>query len=168
MNPNGGPLSCPIYSCLDKYKVTPRKPQVEYTVSSFNVLLHCKCVEGFTGSLQGNQSAGISKLQGLQVFMQSPIVFHLRYACRYCIKKYVYLTCYLLRIHMKFPQILQGYSHKLCYYMVSPQLVQDFPTYNVGHPHSIPVQQIPFKYYNGNQSVEISKLQGLQVYMQSP
>ena len=46
MNPNGGPLSCPIYSCLDKYKVTPRKPQVEYTVSSFNVLLvHCKCFD---------------------------------------------------------------------------------------------------------------------------
>jgi hypothetical protein len=33
----------------------------------------------------------------------------------------------------------------------------------VGYPHSIPVNQIPFKYYNGNQSVGISKLQGLQV-----
>ena len=47
-------------------------------------------------------------------------------------------------------------------------MVQDFPTYNVGYPHSIIVNQIPFKYYNGNQSVEISKLQGLRVYMQSP
>ena len=27
----------------------------------------------------------------------------------------------------------------------------------------IPVNQIPFKYYNGNQSVKISKLQGLRV-----
>jgi hypothetical protein len=31
------------------------------------------------------------------------------------------------------------------------------------YPHSIPVNQIPFKYYNGNQSVGISKLQGLKV-----
>ena len=41
--------------------------------------------------------------------------------------------------------------------------MHDFPTSNVGYPHSIPVNQIPFNYYNGNQSVEISKLQGLRV-----
>jgi hypothetical protein len=29
--------------------------------------LHCKCLQGFTGSLQGNQSAGISNLWGLPV-----------------------------------------------------------------------------------------------------
>jgi hypothetical protein len=32
----------------------------------FSIFLHCKCLEGFTGSLQENQSAGISKLQGLK------------------------------------------------------------------------------------------------------
>ena len=29
--------------------------------------LHCKCLQGFTGTLRGNESAGISNLQGLQV-----------------------------------------------------------------------------------------------------
>ena len=28
-----------------------------------------------------------------------------------------------------------------------------FPTSDVGYPHSIPVNQIPFKYYNGNVKV---------------
>ena len=53
---------------------------------------------------------------------------------------------------------------------ISPKisLLHGFPTFNAGNPHSIPVHQIPCKYYNGNQSVEISKLKGLQVYMQSP
>ena len=53
---------------------------------------------------------------------------------------------------------------------ISPKisLLHGFPTFNAGNPHSIPVQQIPCKYYNGNQSVDISKLQGMQVYMQSP
>ena len=53
---------------------------------------------------------------------------------------------------------------------ISPKisLLHGFPTSNAGNPHSIPVKQIPCKYYNGNQSVDISKLQGLQVYMQSP
>ena len=48
---------------------------------------------------------------------------------------------------------------------ISPKisLLHGFPTSN-----RIPVKQIPCKYYNGNQSVDISKLQGLQVYMQSP
>ena len=30
-------------------------------------VIHCKCLQGFTGTLQGNESAGISNLQGLQV-----------------------------------------------------------------------------------------------------
>ena len=50
------------------------------------------------------------------------------------LKKYDYLTCYKLRIYKKSLQILQGY------------------------PQSVPVNQIPFKYHDGNQSVEISKL----------
>ena len=50
---------------------------------------------------------------------------------------YVYLTCFQLRIYRKSLQILQGYPHKLYYYMVSPQLIHDFPTSNVGYPHSI-------------------------------
>ena len=29
--------------------------------------IHCKCLQGFTGGLQGNQGAGISNLQGLHV-----------------------------------------------------------------------------------------------------
>ena len=53
---------------------------------------------------------------------------------------------------------------------ISPKisLLHGFPTSNAGNPKSIPVKQIPCKYYNGNQSVDFSKLQGLQVYMQSP
>ena len=47
-------------------------------------------------------------------------------------------------------------------------LMHDFPTSNVGYPHSIPLNQIPFNYYNGNQSLEFSKFQGLQLYIQSP
>jgi hypothetical protein len=31
-------------------------------------LVHCKCLQGFTGNLQGNRSAGISNLWGLYVF----------------------------------------------------------------------------------------------------
>ena len=33
--------------------------------------LHCKCLQGIAGTLQGNQSAGISNLWGLQVYPQS-------------------------------------------------------------------------------------------------
>ena len=33
--------------------------------------LHCKCLLGFTGTLRGNQSAGISNLWGLHVYLQS-------------------------------------------------------------------------------------------------
>ena len=29
--------------------------------------LHCKCLQGFTGTLRGNECAGVSNLQGLQV-----------------------------------------------------------------------------------------------------
>ena len=35
------------------------------------VILHCKCLQGFTGTLQGNRSAGISNLWGLHVYPQS-------------------------------------------------------------------------------------------------
>ena len=45
--------------------------------------------------------------------------------------------------------------------MVSLHLMQGIPVVSL-------YNQIPCKYYNGNQSVDISKLQGLQVYMQSP
>jgi hypothetical protein len=31
------------------------------------IALHCKCLQGFTGGLQGNQGTGISNLQGLHV-----------------------------------------------------------------------------------------------------
>ena len=34
-------------------------------------MVHCKCLQGFTGTLQGNQSAGISNLWGLHVYPQS-------------------------------------------------------------------------------------------------
>ena len=33
--------------------------------------LHCKCLQGITGTLQGNRSAGISNLWGLHVYRQS-------------------------------------------------------------------------------------------------
>ena len=32
---------------------------------------HCKCLQGITGTLQGNRSAGISNLWGLHVYLQS-------------------------------------------------------------------------------------------------
>ena len=35
------------------------------------VCLHCKCLQGITGTLQGNLSAGISNLWGLHVYLQS-------------------------------------------------------------------------------------------------
>ena len=34
-------------------------------------ITHCKCLQGITGTLQGNQSAGISNLWGLHVYPQS-------------------------------------------------------------------------------------------------
>ena len=33
--------------------------------------IHCKCLQGITGTLRGNRSAGISNLQGLHVYPQS-------------------------------------------------------------------------------------------------
>ena len=33
--------------------------------------LHCKCLQGITGTIQGNRSAGISNLWGLHVYPQS-------------------------------------------------------------------------------------------------
>ena len=38
---------------------------------SLNIYLHYKCLQGFTGSLRGNQSVGISNLWGLHVYPQS-------------------------------------------------------------------------------------------------
>ena len=48
-------------------------------------------------------------------------------------QKYVYLTCYYLKIYRESPQILHGYLQKLGYYI-------DFPTINAGNPCSIPVK----------------------------
>ena len=39
------------------------------TLTSRNI--HCKCLQGITGTLQGNRSAGISNLWGLHVYLQS-------------------------------------------------------------------------------------------------
>jgi hypothetical protein len=36
-----------------------------------NQVLHCKCLQGITGTLRGNQSAGISNLWGLHVYLHS-------------------------------------------------------------------------------------------------
>ena len=43
--------------------------RLEFTmvVSIFVRNLHCKCLQGFTGVLRGNEAAGISNLQGLWV-----------------------------------------------------------------------------------------------------
>ena len=54
---------------------------------------------------------------------------------------------------MKSLQIVQGYHQKIFYYMVSPWLINGFPTSNMRYTYSIPLNQIPFKYYNLNQSV---------------
>ena len=35
------------------------------------LFIHCKCLQGIAGTLQGNQSAGISNLWGLHVYPQS-------------------------------------------------------------------------------------------------
>ena len=42
----------------------PRFYEVEHYV-------HCKCLQGIAGTLQGNRSAGISNLGGLHVYPQS-------------------------------------------------------------------------------------------------
>ena len=34
-------------------------------------MVHCKCLQGFTGTLWGNRSAGNSNLWGLHVYQQS-------------------------------------------------------------------------------------------------
>ena len=45
----------------------------DYTVLTYLIMykLHCKCLQGFTKSLRGNQSAGISNLWGLHAYPQS-------------------------------------------------------------------------------------------------
>ena len=44
---------------------------------------HCKCLKGFTGSLQGNQSVGISNLWGLPV-THNPCNFEIPTLCNIC------------------------------------------------------------------------------------
>ena len=45
---------------------------ISYLELEFNSQnLHCKCLQGITGTLQGNRSAGISNLWGLHVYPQS-------------------------------------------------------------------------------------------------
>ena len=39
-----------------------------------------------------------------------PIVSHFRYTCRYCLKKYASLTCYLLRVYRDIPANFTGIS----------------------------------------------------------
>ena len=40
---------------------------VKYSFIEELDLVHCKCLQGFAGTLRGNESAGVSNLQGLQV-----------------------------------------------------------------------------------------------------
>ena len=61
-----------------------------------------------------------------------------------------------LKVYRLSLQILHGYLKKLYYYMVSLHLMQGIPVESLQY-------QIPCKYYNGNQTVDISKIQGLQV-----
>ena len=50
-----------LIPCID----TNFRSKNKYIKRSSNT--HCKCLQGFTGTLRGNESAGISNLQGLQV-----------------------------------------------------------------------------------------------------
>ena len=104
---------------------------------AFKIITTLKMFIGIYRVFTGKSECGDFKITGIAGIHAIPIIFHLRYACRYCIKKYVYLTCYQLRIYRKSPQILQGYHQKLCYYIVSPQLIHDFHTTNVGYPCKI-------------------------------
>ena len=47
------------------------------------IVPHCKCLQGFTGSLQGNQSVGISNLWGLPV-NHNPCNFEIPTLCNIC------------------------------------------------------------------------------------
>ena len=100
-------------------------------------------------------------IMGIAGMPEIPIVSHFRYACRYCIRKicipYMLLAQNLQEIPTNFTEI----STKI-------DLLHDFPTFNVGYPHGIPVKSKSLQFLHGNQSVEIFKLQGLRVYMQSP
>ena len=53
-----------------------------------------KMFRGIYRVFTGKSESGDFKVTGIAGINAIPIVFHLRYACRYCIKKYVYLTCY--------------------------------------------------------------------------
>ena len=61
---------------------------------NFDCELHCKCLQGIAGTLQGNQSAGISNLWGLQVYLQFLRFLTLDKHVDIAMEKYVYLTCY--------------------------------------------------------------------------
>ena len=93
---------------------------------------------------------------GIAGMPEIPIVSHFRYKCRYCIRKicipYMLLAQNLQEIPTNFTEI----STKIIF-------LHDFPTFNVGYPHSIPVKSKSLQFLHGNQSVEISKLQGLWV-----
>ena len=40
------------------------------------IIAHCKCLQGFTGTLRGNPSVGISNLQGLHSGIPAiPVIF---------------------------------------------------------------------------------------------
>ena len=54
-----------------KYTYVPTYLQGESMQQTVRALLHCKCLQGITGTLQGNRSAGISNLWGLHVYLQS-------------------------------------------------------------------------------------------------
>ena len=54
------------HMCNRKYTV---KAKMEENTKRYpdSILVHCKCLQEFAGLLWGNQSAGISNLQGLHV-----------------------------------------------------------------------------------------------------
>ena len=40
-------------------------------VLTYKIIVHCKCLQGFTGTLRENRSVGKSNLRGLHVYSQS-------------------------------------------------------------------------------------------------
>ena len=55
------------------FHMCPKNDALGQQLSAINVsrYVHCKCLQGITGTLQGNWSAGISNLWGLHVYPQS-------------------------------------------------------------------------------------------------
>ena len=60
-----------------QYRPLPNSFPTNYILINSSIVLsywayvHCKCLQGITGTLRGNQSAGISNLWGLHVYPQS-------------------------------------------------------------------------------------------------